>query len=93
MLLTKEQRAIVPLISKTLADAKERAKSASVSEIRKWVINSINKNPLLKVEYFDVVNDTNLDTINDWDDEGNKIGCIAVHVGSIRLIDNIRFYS
>lgn len=93
MLLSQEQRANVSLISKTLFDAKEKAKSMTVQETKDWVIRIINENPFLGVEYFEIVDDTSLDPVNNWNQKAGKVGCIAVHVGTIRLIDNIRFYS
>ena len=93
MLLSHEQRANVSLISKTLFDAREKAKSMTVPETKDWVIRTINENPFLDVEYFEIVDDTSLDPINNWNQKVDKVGCIAVHVGIIRLIDNIRFYS
>ncbi|NJO69665.1 MAG: 4-phosphopantoate--beta-alanine ligase [Bacteroidetes bacterium] len=51
----------------------------------------MNQNPELQTEYFDIVNELSLQSIKSWSDEGNKIGCIAVKVGKIRLIDNIRY--
>ena len=93
MLLSNEQRANVSLISKTLFDAKEKAKSMTVSETKDWVIRTINENPFLDVEYFEIVDDTKLEPVNNWFQKAGSVGCIAVHVGTIRLIDNIRFYS
>ncbi|MFC2103764.1 pantoate--beta-alanine ligase [Bacteroidota bacterium] len=93
VLLTKEQRNNVSLISKTLFEAREKAKYKSISETKDWVIRNINKNPFLDVEYFEIVDETNLEPIKDWIQKVEKVGCIAVHVGAIRLIDNIRFYS
>lgn len=93
MLLSDEQRANVPLISQTLFKAKDKAKFLTVEETKDWVIRTINENPFLEVEYFEIVDDTNLESISSWDQDVKKVGCIAVHVGTIRLIDNIRFYS
>jgi pantoate--beta-alanine ligase len=93
MLLSKEQRKNVSLISETLFEAKKIAKNNTVSETMDWVIRTINNNPFLKVEYFDIVDSENLETIKDWSQNVDKVGCIAVHVGNIRLIDNVRFYS
>jgi len=92
MLLTKEEREHVSLISKTLFEAREIAKKLNVEETKNWVIQQINSDSLLKVEYFEIVNDVNLESIHDWSQNNNKVGCIAVHVGNIRLIDNVRFY-
>lgn len=93
MLLTKTQRENVSLISETLFEAQKIAKNSSVSETKDWVIRTINGNPFLKVEYFDIVDSENLETIKNWSQNVDKVGCIAVHVGNIRLIDNVRFYS
>lgn len=92
MLLSKDQRSNVSLISQTLFKAREIAKSMTVSETKDWVIRTINQNPFLKVEYFEIVDEESLEPIVDWKQNVEKVGCIAVHVGTIRLIDNIRFY-
>ena len=93
MRLTDEQRANVSLIYQTLFQSKEMSQKMSVSETKDWVICAINKNPLLDVEYFEIVDELRLEPIRDWNQKGNKVGCIAVHVGNIRLIDNVRFYA
>jgi len=93
MLLTEEQRKVVPLIAQTINHAKEKSTHMSIQETKDWVIRTINKNPLLDVEYFEIVGEDQLNPIDDWSENINKVGCIAVQVGSVRLIDNVRFYS
>lgn len=93
MRLTNEQRVNVPLISKTLFAAVDMAKKATVWETKEWVIRTINENSFLDIEYFEIVDSITLKSINDWKDSESKYGCIAVNVGNIRLIDNIRFNS
>jgi len=90
--LSVEQRKNVPLIAKTLFEAREKAKSLSVKETKEWVIHTINNNPYLEVEYFEIVDEKTLLPVENWNQSGNKRGCIAVNVGDIRLIDNIGFY-
>ena len=90
-LLSKEQRANAILISKTLFEARNKAKDLSVEELSKWVIKRINENDFLEVEYFDIVDDEQLQSVKDWSDPVTKVGCIAVHCDKIRLIDNIIF--
>ncbi len=92
-LLTTDQRMNVSLISKTIFEARERSKKMTVSETKDWVIRTINDNPYLNVEYFEIVDESSLEPIDNWSQKGEKVGCIAVHVGKVRLIDNIRFYS
>ena len=90
-LLLQEHRNCAPLIYQTLKEAKELALTSNVAEVKKFVMNQINENHLLRVEYFDIVNDTTLMTVENWNDSGIKVGCIAVYAGKIRLIDNIVF--
>jgi len=47
----------------------------------------------MEVEYFEIVDDKNLQPVKNWNNPANKVGCIAVNVGNVRLIDNITFYS
>lgn len=89
--LNAEERKNAVLISKTLFEAVERAKKYSVIEVKEWVGSKINANPFLELEYFDIVDDIKLESILVWDDKINKIGCIAVNCGKVRLIDNVTF--
>ena len=90
-LLTEEQRKNAAVISETLFKAKELKGQKSVQEITDWVIKTINKNPFLDVEYFEIVDDEKLQPVQNWDEDSTKIGCVAVFCGKIRLIDNIVF--
>lgn len=89
--LSSQQRENAPLIYKTLLEAKNLIQQKSVEEIRNWVELTINKNPFLDVEYFEIVDDETLKPITNWNDPVKYVGCIAVFCGSVRLIDNIYF--
>jgi pantoate--beta-alanine ligase len=89
--LSAEERISAALISKTLFEAVEKAKHASIDEVKKWVVETIDKNPHLKTEYFDIVDDDELMSLTWWNDKSNKTGCIAVMCGNVRLIDNVSF--
>jgi len=88
-LLKNEERGNAALIYKTLSAAKKQTDEKSVYELKKWVTETINKNPFLDVEYFEVVDEENLKPVKNWDSNSKKVGCIAVFCGQIRLIDNI----
>lgn len=90
-LLSSEQRAIAPLISQTLFEAVKQAPSKSVSDVKQWVIDTLNAVEGFEVDYFEIVDSKDLTSVKDWEQNGDKQGCIAVKVGSIRLIDNVRF--
>jgi pantoate--beta-alanine ligase len=88
-LLSAEERTNAAAISKTLFMAKELKTEKTVSELEKWVTETINKNPFLKVEYAEIIDDTELQPVKNWDEQSVKILCVAVFCGKIRLIDNI----
>jgi pantoate--beta-alanine ligase len=91
MLLSSEERDAAALISATLFAAVKKSRNFSVDDIKQWVIDIINANSFLETEYFDIVDEINLQTVKSWDEKVNKIGCIAVHCGKVRLIDNVNF--
>lgn len=90
-LLTDEQRQNATLISETLFKAKELMGQKTVKELIEWGIAEINKNPFLDVEYFEIVDDQQLQTIKTWGEKNTKVACVAVYCGKVRLIDNVVF--
>jgi pantoate--beta-alanine ligase len=91
-LLSPGERDAASLIFKTLENAAEMTAKFSPGEIIEQVITTINKHNLMEVEYFEIVDCLSLMPIFEWRDSVNKIGCIAVQIGKIRLIDNKYFY-
>jgi pantoate--beta-alanine ligase len=91
MRLSTSQRLCVPVIAKTLQESRSKAKSMDVEQLKRWVVDTINQNTELRVEYFEIVDDTELMSIHSWTEPKSKVGCVAVQVGKIRLIDNIRY--
>lgn len=87
--LTPEQLAEAPKIYQTLLTSKAMKETKSVSEVKAWVINELNKNEFFRVEYFDIVDGLTLQSLNNWSESGYAVGCIAVFCGEVRLIDNI----
>ncbi len=87
--LLPEQRKQAVSISQALFSAKSQKKS--VEETKKSVVNAIKSVPLLLLEYFEIVDGTTLQPITQWSESKNPVGCIAVHVGTVRLIDVIMF--
>ncbi len=90
-LLTEKQRKNASLIYRTISTAKEQKGQKTVSETINWVIEVINRNPFLNIEYFEIVDDKQLQPIKNWNAKSSKIGCIAAFCGDVRLIDNIYF--
>ena len=90
-LLSANQRKHAPLIYNTLCQADKDNNKYTVGDIKKIVINTLNEDPCLSVEYFEIVDSINLNPVKRWDEPSVKVGCIAVKAGNVRLIDNIIF--
>lgn len=90
-LLLPEYRKCAPQIFRILSEAKNLAKSHSVAEVKNFVCQEIEQTNLLKLEYFEFVDELSLKAIQSWDESGIKVGCIAVFAGKVRLIDNLIF--
>lgn len=86
--LSEEEKSIALNISKNLFASLEWAKTSSVPEVEKRVIDTINAIPGLDVEYYEIVDKTTLQPTNTFQ---NAIGCITVYCGPVRLIDNIQY--
>jgi pantoate--beta-alanine ligase len=91
VLLNGEQRKSAVLISQTLRKAAQK-RELKAGEIKKWVTDTINSDPFLDIEYFEIVDNKELQPVGDLDMiRDDLIGCIAVRAGKVRLIDNIFF--
>jgi pantoate--beta-alanine ligase len=91
VLLSPEERIHAANISRILFKSKELAKSIDVIKLTEWVIKELNNDPLLEVEYFQIVDSLTLMPVENWTEPGEKQGCVAVKIGKVRLIDNINF--
>ena len=91
--LTPENRAIAPMIYKTLCESVEYAKSHTVDETRKMVIDNLNAVEGFEVEYYEIVDPITMQPIHEWKESVNGAphGCITVYCGEVRLIDNIKY--
>ena len=104
MRLSPAARAIAPAINATLQQAAEMAEYEEVDDVKQWVIDTLaNFNEVnaeqcpdglrFEPEYFEIVNAVTLQPIADWDEAGNDgaVGCIAVWLDGVRLIDIVKF--
>lgn len=90
-LLTLEQRAIAPEIHKALEYSVEYSRSHSVRATHDTVVERLDAQPWLKVEYFEIVDGRTLLPVEEWDESPWIVGCITVYCGDVRLIDNIAY--
>lgn len=90
-LLDEDHKKNAPHIYATLKKARNLASRMGVNELKKWIADEINANPYLETEYVEIVDDTTLKLVDNWNEKGTKVACVAVYAGKIRLIDNIVF--
>ncbi len=89
--LSRDERKLAPFIYVTMRLAREKRGSHSPAEIITWVTSQFEAQPLLQLEYYEIVDGTELRPVTDWEEDGLKVGCLAVQLGEIRLIDNLIF--
>jgi pantoate--beta-alanine ligase len=87
--LTTTERKEAPALFKILKKAALLAKSASPEEVIKSTKRSLEILPLVRLDYFEIVDAHSLKPIFTWGDAADIRACIAVYLGNIRLIDNI----
>ncbi len=102
MRLSPEARAMAPAINATLEQAAEMAEYEEVDDVKEWVLDTlasyheINDSPnglKFEPEYFEIVDAITLQPIADWNEAGElgAVGCIAVWLDGVRLIDIVKF--
>ena len=89
-LLDTEHRAAAPHIYEVLKAAAGKTAEMTPDELSAWVTAEVEKNPLLKVIYFQAVDALTMQKVSSWNESNHIQGCIAVQAGAIRLIDNIK---
>lgn len=91
-LLETDIRKNASIIFKTISTGSSMITEYDVAEIKSYVKKTINNVPGFDVEYYDIVDDTELIPISfksEMKSGRRYFGCIAVKAGRVRLIDNI----
>jgi pantoate--beta-alanine ligase len=91
-LLDPEIRKNASVIYKTISAASSMITEYDIADIKSYVKDTINRIQGFEVEYFDIVDDTELIPVahkSDMSPQKRYFGCIAVKAGIIRLIDNV----
>lgn len=86
--LSKAEKETALNISRVLFASVDYAAAHSVEETRQWVVDEINRVDGLEVEYYEIVDQTTLQTAPDF---SHAIGCVTVYCGPVRLIDNVKY--
>ncbi len=102
MRLSPAARQMAPAINATLEQAAEMAEYEEVDDVKEWVldtlaswheVNECGEGLQFEPEYFEIVDAITLQPIADWDEAGElgAVGCIAVWLDGVRLIDIVKF--
>jgi pantoate--beta-alanine ligase len=92
MRLTEAERAVAPQIYRALMKARENYSWFTPDGLPLIIRAEIEQNTLFRVEYAEVVDTETLQRFDDWPDAEHAVVCVAVFLGSVRLIDNIVLY-
>jgi pantoate--beta-alanine ligase len=91
MRLTEEERAKAGKIYQILNEARKKAFTIPVEEVKQWATSEFFNDQDIKLDYFEVVDTETLSPLKNWNPKGENAACIAVYIGKIRLIDNLIF--
>jgi len=90
--LTKEERVLAAVIAKTLFKIKADCFLKPISDLLKGGEELLRSQPLLTLEYLEIVDSESLQPISAIDPSKSAVVCIAVKLGAVRLIDNVVLY-
>lgn len=88
--LTPEQRKKANIFYQGLLEAKDALnKGTSLASVRESVRAMVELQQDVRLEYFELADSKNLNLLENVEESGQPIMCIAGYVGEIRLIDNM----
>ena len=89
-LLSEEGRELSPIINRSLSLAKdELLKGLKWFDVKKQIEGLYQAEPLLRLEYFELVKSDTLEIVPALNDRDGHAICTACYIGEIRLIDNL----
>ncbi|PQB03093.1 pantoate--beta-alanine ligase [Polaribacter filamentus] len=91
--LIEQQREAAPFIYKTLKEVRKKFGVENPNNLTQWVEDQFKKYPLFTLEYFTIADEKTLETIKNKESGKKYRAFIAIFVGKIRLIDNIRLHN
>lgn len=90
--LTAEERKLAPEIYRILSECRTSLqKNKPVGEAMEEAIAEFERLPAFSIEYLELADATTLAPVDALRAEGSNALCVAVHLGKVRLIDNLVF--
>ena len=77
-----------------MLDARQASEISGVKTVKetiKWVEEQFSDDAEFRMDYYAIVDGNTLQDVKDWNDSSFVVGCIAIYLGKIRLIDNIQY--
>jgi len=88
--LSEEDRRLAPQIQKILRDSRDLIDMFTPAQVKAFAEEQLKKIPRTRLEYFEIVNAKTLQPIEKWDDCPRRVACVAIWLGDVRLIDNVK---
>jgi pantoate--beta-alanine ligase len=90
--LTEHERVLAPNIYKTLQKAIKLRNVLSPEELRRWTREQLEAIPEFNIDYVEIAEDQQLQPFQHWNDASGAILFVALFLGKVRLIDNVRIF-
>lgn len=90
--LNEKERAIAPKIFATLNDAISKKDSMSPAEMKSYALAKYSEIKEFDVEYVEITDEINLKSIENWNECEHARIFVALQLGPVRLIDNVRIF-
>ena len=90
--LNEAERAIAPKIFATLNNAISKKDAMSPSEMKKYTLDKYAEIKEFDVEYVEITDEINLKSLENWNECDHARIFVALQLGPVRLIDNVRIF-
>lgn len=90
--LNESERAIAPKIYATLNDATSRKNEMTPAELRQYALDKFAEIKEFDLEYVEITDETNLKSLENWNECEHARIFVALQLGPVRLIDNVRIF-
>lgn len=90
--LNEAERAIAPKIFATLNDSITKKDAMSPSEMKKYTLDKYAQIKEFDVEYVEITDEINLKSLENWNECDHARIFVALQLGPVRLIDNVRIF-
>ena len=90
--LNETERAIAPKIFATLNDSITKKDAVSPAEMKNYALKKYAEIKEFDVEYVEITDEINLKSIENWDECDHARIFVALQLGPVRLIDNVRIF-